>query len=259
MSFGSNDSGYGPGEDDPYRGYRAQPSSRPPRIRRASRLKTALRRPDAPLVTYGIIAACVVIWLLQLVVPGFTNALVFFAPFTHAQPWRIITGGFAHSTSTLLHLPLNMYTLWIFGMMLEPILGRWRYATVYLLSMVGGWISVALLAPATPVLGASGALFGLMAALMVIVRHLGGQYIQLLVLLGVNLLFGFLGGGVSWQAHVGGLVVGLVLGMILARTRYRVRSQTIWLSVCAVVLVVGLWMATDPSFLAARLIPGLQG
>ena len=260
MSYGSNESGYGPDEHNPYPGYGAgRPPRRPQRGRRPSRLRTLLRRPGAPLITYGIIAVCVLVWGLQMVVPGFTNLLVFYAPWTHSQPWRLLTGGFAHSTTNLLHLPLNMYTLWIFGVILEPAIGRWRFATLYLLSMLGGWLGVALIAPGGAVLGASGALFGLMAALFILVRHVGGQYVQLLVLMGVNLVFGFFGGGVSWQAHVGGLVVGLIVGEVLALTRYRIRRQAFWLAVCAVAVAGGLWFVTSPAVLTARLLPGLTG
>ena len=276
MSFGANQSGYGP-EPTCYRhpnrptSIRCQRCGRPicadcqviapvgvqcpDCVREAAAATTGVRRrgpaflhrSGAPLVTYAIIAVCVVIWALQMLVPGFTNAVVFYAPFTHLEPWRVLTAGFAHSTSNLLHLPLNMYSLWVFGMLLEPAIGRWRFAVLYLLSLLGGDIAVALLAPATPVRGASWALFGVMAALLLVVRHLGGQYVQLLVLLGVNLVFGFLASGVSWQAHVGGLVVGLVVAQIFLMTRHRNRAQVLLVAVVAVVLVAGLWLATDPA------------
>lgn len=223
------------------------------RRRPRRRLPAFLRRPGAPLVTYALIAACVLLWLLQLVIPGLTSYVTFFAPLTHAQPWRILTAGFAHSTTNLLHLPLNMYTLWLFGMILEPMLGRARFLVVYVVTMLGGWAAVALLAPTGSVLGASGALFGLMAVLLLLVRHGGGQYTQLLVLLGVNLVFGFLGSGVSWQAHVGGLVFGLAAGELLVLLRRRVVWQWVALAGLGVVALALVWGLTDPVALFSRL------
>ena len=127
----------------------------------------------------------------------------------------------------ILHLLLNMYTLWIFGQLLEGLLGRWRFLALYLLGGLGGSVGVLWLAdPERAVVGASGAIFGLMGAFLVIQRRLGGQTTQLFVLLGINLVIGFIPGfNVAWQAHLGGLVVGALVGLHLVETRKRSQQR----------------------------------
>lgn len=222
------------------------------------RVRRAFQRPGAPVVSYVIIALCVLGYLLQLVVPGFTSLMQFHSAYVGAfflagpesgvsglipfEPWRAITYGFVHSTFGVLplHLLLNMYTLWIFGTILEPMLGRGRFITLYVFGLVGGALGVYLLSPQTGVIGASGALFAMMGALLVMQRRLGGQTTQLLVLLAINFFYGFFAGGVSWQAHLGGLVVGLLSGLILAETR-QPKDRTlriVYFVVLGVVMVV---------------------
>ena len=134
-----------------------------------------------------------------------------------------------------------MYTLWIFGQLLEGLLGRWRFLALYLLAGSAGSIGVLWLAiRASAVVGASGAIFGLMGAFLVIQRRLGGQTTQLFVLLGINLVIGFIPGfNVAWQAHLGGLVVGALVGFIFVETRQRSRQALqMWLLVGVVVVLV---------------------
>jgi len=118
---------------------------------------------------------------------------------------------------------LNMYTLWIFGQLLEGLLGRWRFLTLYLISGLAGSVGVLWLGdPRTGVVGASGAIFGLMGAFLVIQRRLGGNATQLFILLGVNLVIGFVPGfNIAWQAHLGGLIGGALVGLIFTETRKR--------------------------------------
>ena len=76
--------------------------------------------------------------------------------------------------------------------------------------------------PEPALVGASGAIFGLLGAFVVIGRHLGANLTFLYILLGINLVYGFIrGDAISWQAHVGGLVGGVIVGFILLRTRQR--------------------------------------
>jgi membrane associated rhomboid family serine protease len=120
------------------------------------------------------------------------------------------------------HVGLNMLAVWMIGRSLEPLLGHARFLALYLISGLGGSVAVALLAFGTPVIGASGAVFGLLGALLVIGRHIGANITAIAILLGINLVIGFLPGrGISWQAHVGGLVTGALIGLIYARTRTR--------------------------------------
>jgi membrane associated rhomboid family serine protease len=193
-----------------------------------TRVRSAAGR-GAPVVTYSLIGITALVYLLQWI-PGLgvTNAL-FFSPVFMTEvlpePWRAITSVFLHSTSLFVHIILNMYTLWIFGRLLEPMLGRIRFLALYLISGLAGSVGVVVFAaPTTQVLGASGAIFGLMGAFVVIQRRLGGNMTQLYILLAINLAIGFIpGANISWQAHLGGLIGGAAVGLILLETRNRSR------------------------------------
>jgi membrane associated rhomboid family serine protease len=193
-----------------------------------TRVRSAAGR-GAPVVTYSLIGITALVYVLQWI-PGLgvTNAL-FFSPVFMTEvlpePWRALTSVFLHSTSLFVHIILNMYTLWIFGRLLEPMLGRIRFLALYLISGLAGSIGVVVFAaPTTQVLGASGAIFGLMGAFVVIQRRLGGNMTQLYVLLAINLAIGFIpGANISWQAHLGGLIGGALVGLILLETRSRSR------------------------------------
>jgi membrane associated rhomboid family serine protease len=216
------------------------PRTKPAVITRA---RSAADR-GAPVVTYALIGITVLVYLLQWIIPGgvVTNQL-FFSPvfMTELQfePWRALTSVFLHSTTLIFHVLLNMYTLWIFGRLLEPMLGRGRFLTLYLISGLAGSVGVVVFAaPNTPVLGASGAIFGLMGAFVVIQRRLGGNMTQLYVLLAINLAIGFIpGANIAWQAHLGGLIGGAIVGLVYFETRARSR-RTLQIG-----LLVGLTVA----------------
>ena len=176
---------------------------------------------------------------LLTLIPGIgrtiERALLFFAPALYPElsglfePWRLVTGSLVHSG--IWHLGLNMLALWMIGRSLEPLLGRARFVALYLLSALGGSVAVTLLSFGTPVVGASWAIFGLFGALLVIGRHIGANIASIAIILAINLAIGFLpGSNLSWQAHVGGLVVGSLVAFIFTRTRSpRQRRAQIWL------------------------------
>ncbi|TRW43035.1 rhomboid family intramembrane serine protease [Georgenia yuyongxinii] len=173
-------------------------------------------RHGRPVVTLTIIGICVAVYLLVAVFGGSLQQHLVFAPGVgDVQPYRFLTSAFLHGG--VLHLALNMYALWIVGSVVEPALGRWRYAALYLLSALGGSVAVLLLASPdnsswfTAVVGASGAVFGLFAAIFLVLRRLGRDATQILVLIALNFGLGFVVAGISWQAHLGGAVVGAVL------------------------------------------------
>ncbi len=175
---------------------------------------------SAPVVTWTIIGLCVAIYLLQLVSGGaVTNALFYHPVLTEYQPWRMLTSLFVHSELTFLHIIFNMYSLLIFGPILEAALGRWRFLALYLLSGLGGSVAVLLIDPRIGVVGASGAIFGLLGAFFVIQRRLGGNSLQLVIVIGLNLVIGFVIPNIAWQAHIGGLVVGGITALVFLMTR----------------------------------------
>ncbi|MBH0052766.1 rhomboid family intramembrane serine protease [Salinibacterium sp. SWN139] len=211
---------------------RANGPKRKPVLVRAARASEG-----KPVVTYTLIGLTVAIFLLQLI-PGLgvTQALVYYPPLTAIEPWRMITSAFLHSTSSIFHLGFNMFTLFIFGRVLEIPLGRARFIALYLISALGGSVAVLLLAPTSVVLGASGSIFGIVAAFFVIQRRMGVNNRVLLIVLVINLVAGFIPGlNISWQAHVGGLVTGAVLALIFVRQRNK-RSANSEIALVALVV-----------------------
>lgn len=176
---------------------------------------------NRPTLTIVLIAVNVAFFLLDMASSYWLRSQFIYAPaITEFEPWRMITAGFIHSS--FLHVGLNMYSLYIFGSALEPALGKLRFATVYFLAILGGSVGVLLLdSPDSMVLGASGGIFGLMGAYFVVLRSLGENSSQMMGLIAINLVMGFLPGlSISWQAHVGGLVVGGLVAFIYSKTRY---------------------------------------
>lgn len=185
------------------------------------------------VVTKSIVGICVVLYLAQLARPTLTNELAFGPVVGWSEPWRGLTAAFLHSPSTPLHIAFNMFALWQVGPYLEALLGRVRFVILYLVSALGGSVGVVLLAAAptpgtnpslatelfpawfTPVVGASGAVFGLFAALLVLNRHLGRSVAGIGVVIVLNGVIGFAYPGIAWQAHLGGLVTGLACAALV--------------------------------------------
>ncbi len=191
-----------------------------PRRRPALRAVRSIGSPisGTPIVTYAIMAICVLVFLAQQIPGSYVTSLTVYAPaLTFSQPWRLVTSLVAHGS--IIHILANMYSLFVIGRMLEPTLGRGRYLALFLIGGLGGSVAVLLLAPTSYVLGASGAIFAMLGALVVLVRRIGGNTTQLYIVIAINLAIGFLVSGISWQAHVGGLVVGLAFAAIYVRTR----------------------------------------
>jgi membrane associated rhomboid family serine protease len=188
------------------------------------------------VVTWAIIVVCVIVFVLQLL-PGstVTEDLAFYPPFSATEPWRMLTTMFVHSQNSFLHILLNMVSLYLFGPIVERLLGRLRYLALYLLSGFGGSVAVLLIAPDTPVVGASGAIFGLLGAFFVIARRLGGNSSQVLIVIIINLGIGFLPGtNIAWQAHLGGLITGAAVALVYLLTRRTSQRRVQALGVAAI-------------------------
>ena len=192
-------------------------ASMPRRSRGA--LRSVLAPGSAPIVTYALTGITVVLFLLQQVTSGtVTRAGIYVPALTALEPWRMITSIFLHGG--LLHVGLNMLSLVFVGRALEPLLGRGRFLALYLLSGFAGSVAVLLIGNAyTGVLGASGAIFGLLGAFLLIGRRMGANITPMIILVGINLVLGFVVSGISWQAHVGGLIGGALVALIYLRTR----------------------------------------
>ena len=197
------------------------------------------------LVTKILIGLNVGIWLIGMVA-GFQDIAARFAlfqlAFFDAEPvgvsdgewYRLLTAAFVHQE--IWHLGLNMYALWILGRMLEPVLGRWRFVTLYVLSALGG-SAASLLAPDVISYGASGAVFGLMGALFVVLRRFGRDVTAVLVILAINVVFGFVVPGIDWRAHFGGLITGALLAFAFAHAP-RAHRTLVSVAACIGMLVL---------------------
>jgi membrane associated rhomboid family serine protease len=134
------------------------------------------------------------------------------------QWWRIVTGGFLHGG--LLHIGVNMLSLWFLGRFIEYAIGPWRMLVLYMASLVAAGLGVVYFSsPMVPTVGASGAIFGLFGALFAIGLKLGKPGMDLvranLGILVLNLVITFAVPAISWQAHISGLVAGFVLTFAL--------------------------------------------
>ncbi len=187
----------------------------------------AVHRHAYPLVTWTIVALNVAVYLAT----GLTSVrgindpsasslfrqwvMLPQAVASNDQFYRLITGAFLHEN--LLHIAMNMLALLLVGPYLERLLGVWRFAAVYLLSALGGSVAVYLLgAHYTAVAGASGAIFGLFAAALLLVRELGFDLRALIGTIVLNMVLTFSIPGISRYGHLGGFLVGGLAALAIA-------------------------------------------
>lgn len=155
----------------------------------------------------------------------------------NSEWYRLLTSVFLHGS--WLHLLFNMYVLYVLGPPLERLLGHVRFLALYLIAGLGGAVASFTFSTINTVsVGASGAIFGLMGALVVAGRHLRTDITQVLVLIGINVVIGFLAPGIDWRAHLGGLLVGAAVAFVFSKAP-RGSSQTlVQVLGCAVIVAV---------------------
>lgn len=190
-----------------------------------NRLFAKIFSPKKIVLTNIIIALCVIVFLLMyLIGDGSTDSytlLLFganYGPLVQAgQIWRLLTCAFLHIG--ILHLLVNMYSLFIIGSQVETFMGKWKFLAVYLVSAISA--SLMSIAFHTSIsAGASGAIFGLMGSLLYFGYHyrlylndaLKNQIIPIIIL---NLLIGFASSGIDNAAHIGGLIGGYLITMAM--------------------------------------------
>lgn len=228
-------------------------------------------RPQAvPMVTRALLVINLVMYAVEIAYPGIIDRLGglgigLLAPNGETYYWpgytpqgfeatgiaegewyRLITSAFLHSPPTgggfgISHILFNMWALWVIGPQLEMLLGRARYLTLYLVSALGGSVLAYVLAPTEAGIGASGAIFGLFGAFFVVARRMQADTKGIVFLLLLNLVITFAVPGISWQAHIGGLVTGMVLAAVYAYAP--ARNRTVVHSVAAG-LVAAVLIAT---------------
>ncbi|KUH85859.1 MULTISPECIES: rhomboid family intramembrane serine protease [unclassified Mycobacterium] len=174
-----------------------------------------------PTVTYVLIGVNVVMFALQILVPGLQRELVLQSyAVADGELYRMVTSAFLHYGPA--HILFNMWALYVVGPPLEAALGRLRYSSLYLLSALGGSVLVYLLSsPVAQTAGASGAVFGLFGAVFVVGKRLNMDVRWVVALIAINLAFTFViplvsSQNISWQGHIGGLVTGAVIATAYA-------------------------------------------
>ncbi|MBB1483126.1 rhomboid family intramembrane serine protease [Tessaracoccus sp. MC1865] len=201
------------------------------------------------MVLVGINAA---IWILLLLTGGYDGEPMGYVALTPAiaayygEWWQLLTSGFAHVE--LWHFGFNMLVLYLLGPNVEQIVGRWKFLAIYLISLLGGSASVMLFSnPLGSTLGASGAIYGLLGAVLLLAIKHKGDVRGILTWIGINVAVSFLWANVSWQGHLGGLVGGVVATAVVL---YLPRSARKWQWPLLAVLAV--------AFVAVSLFRGLQ-
>jgi membrane associated rhomboid family serine protease len=154
--------------------------------------------------------------------------------------YRLVTAGFLHDG--LLHIAFNMWFLFVMGPMLEPAIGRLNFIVVYFVSLLAGSFGALLFEPAVPTVGASGALFGILGALIVIAYYRGISIWQsgLGLILVINIVFSLTVADISIGGHLGGLVGGAICGWLIIRLGERRNRPRLALAGCLLIGVVSV-------------------
>ena len=132
--------------------------------------------------------------------------------------YRLITVALTHAG--LLHLGFNMYALLVLGNPIEDAFGKNKLLIIFFFSLLTGSLTSAYFASATSYsVGASGAIFGLFGAMIIVGNRIGAEVRSIYVIIGLNFVIGFALGGVDWKAHLGGLIGGLISAKFVLNKR----------------------------------------
>jgi membrane associated rhomboid family serine protease len=211
-----------------------------------------------PTVTYVIMALCILLYLptffggdtsavysdLSTLGVGQDAADLHVIGIAGGEYWRLVTGGFLHDPNNLLHILFNMYILYWLGTMLEPVLGHVRFAALYIASLLAGSFGAIVADPLVQTVGASGAVFGLMAAAFVMQRSRGvnpmRSGIGFVILFNLALPLLIPNSHISIGGHVGGLIGGGLAALAMEWLAPRRRGDLLPVLACAAVAVVSV-------------------
>jgi membrane associated rhomboid family serine protease len=213
--------------------------------REKTRVTRGIRsRPSAPVATQVLIAINVIVFLIETgagapLGGGGGGTIwvhgVLYGPSINVnhEYWRLLTSGFLHDG--ILHIGINMLSLYFVGAALEPAIGSRNFVVVYMTSLLAGSFGALLFQPNYPTIGASGAIFGIFGALIVVARYRGIPFWQsgLGFVLVLNLLFSLSVRGISIGGHLGGLVGGLIAGWLVVELDERRRMPGLAMAGCA--------------------------
>jgi membrane associated rhomboid family serine protease len=231
-------------------------------VRQGRTVVGAAARSGTPYVTWALIALNVLVYLITGLGPG--SSLIDNTNTDLFRDWELVPNvvGFRHDylrlvTAAFLHLGplhifLNMFALATIGPPLERVMGWWRYLAVYLLGALGGSVAILLFGDVRqPVVGASGAIFGLFAAALVLSRLVGFNTRALVITVGINFVFTFSVPGISKLGHLGGFALGGLASLALlgwsldSRKPLTNRVRTIQVAslvgLLAVLVALALW------------------
>lgn len=214
-----------------------------PRTAVGGRVRQWLAQP-AP-VTIAIIAVTALVGAMQILPGDLSSQLMYFLGYSLVEPWRFVTYALVHAG--VLHFAFNMMVLYMVGPAIEQRIGRLPFLAAYIVSAAGAAVAVAWLTPMSAVVGASGAIYALFGMMIGMQRMIGRVQPALLVMVGINLVITFMFGGISWPAHVGGLVIGLALGFGIGWVHKRMRgdqaTKAAWLVIGGVAVVLAALFA----------------
>ena len=178
-----------------------------------------------PVLTYILIAICVIVYIGDVAGGGsatgvggsklFEEGALSGPAVADGDYWRVVTAGFLHAG--FFHLLFNMFSLWILGTLLEPAIGQLRFALIFFVSVLAGSFGALVVDPNSLTVGASGGIFGLMGAAVIVMRNRGINPMEsgLGIWIGLNLLITFTVSGISIGGHIGGLVGGTLAALVL--------------------------------------------
>ncbi|MGH2837278.1 MAG: rhomboid family intramembrane serine protease, partial [Thermoleophilaceae bacterium] len=192
-------------------------------------------RGDEPMVTYVLLGIIVLIQLGAMASGAnatgssfggselINDGAVSRPAVADGEIWRLLTAGFLHAG--LVHLLFNAFALYVLGTLLEPAIGHLRFAIIYFVSLFAGSFGALLVEPDALTVGASGAIFGLMGAAVVVMRNRGINPMEsgIGLWIGINLVFTFAIPGISIGGHLGGLVGGALAAALMFDVGERLR------------------------------------
>jgi membrane associated rhomboid family serine protease len=193
---------------------------------RVRTMRSAVAGSD-PVLTYALIGINVVAYIGEVAGGAglgggglsasrlFDDGALRAAEVANGDYWRLLSAGFLHASP--FHIFFNMFALWILGTMLEPAIGTVRFGLIYFVSLLAGSFGALIVTPDSYTVGASGAIFGLMGAALVVLRNRGVNPMEsgLGLWIGLNLLLTFTISNISIGGHIGGLIGGSLAALVL--------------------------------------------
>ena len=186
-----------------------------PVIKGINRNRFIQNQKNTPVTKFLSISLIAIFLLQELTGTLLVKSFALFAPLvTSGEWWRLISAGFLHGS--IIHLLFNVYILWVIGSQLESIVGKINFVIIYFVSLLGGSFASYLFSPyGSYSIGASGAIFGLMGAMLVVGRKRNLDISQITTLVAINVVIGFVLSGIDWRAHLGGLAAGAFITWVL--------------------------------------------